>query len=842
MKISHKLNIGFLGTSLLLGITGLLYLRINLAIERDTQSVIQSTLVEVKASKQLARSLQSLEASSQQVLLARSQRELKGKNLVKNHQNYQIIEQALIDLDKALSMSQKATSLGAEFQDKVSTLDYQAEKEELSWLKTLKKEINLSKQLVTHYLALNQSHPDRAEQFFSQQLQPQIREVLIPLVQKYQDDAIKELEEQALDIKEAIHHDNQIIVYSLIVSIFLSLVLGRLVSRSIAGPIEVLQQSALRIGQGKFEPISTAIVQSQDELGVLAVSFNQMLAGLKKTTVSKSELDRVLSSMIDSLIVITTEGTIEKVNQATVNLLGYSEKELINKNLKSLLAENTQLDINNLLQKDLMNNWEITYLTKDGRKILVAVSNSVVFDEHGDPEKIICVARDITERRLAERKLRYEARHDKLTGLPNRTFFKERLEQLIQRTQESQDYLFAVLFLDLDRFKVVNDSLGHLAGDELLIELAQRLKRCFRSEDLVARLGGDEFAILLENLQNHDEATTIAQRVQEQLNFPFHLAGGHELFITASIGIALNREDYKNIEDFLRDADTAMYKAKALGKARHVVFDRSMHIKALERLNLENDLRRAIERNQFQVFYQPIVELDNREIIGFEALVRWQHPQRGMVSPAEFIPIAEETGAIVPIGWWVLRTACRQMRQWKRRHRRDSPLTLSVNLSALQFAIPDLSAQIMQILEETGLEPHCLTLEITESAIIENIDRASLILQELKAFGIKVSMDDFGTGYSSLSYLYRLPISTLKIDRSFVRDIESDRQKLEVTRTIVLLANNLGMDVIAEGVETSYQLALLSQLNCEYGQGYLFSKPVPSEIAEALIVEKQVIL
>ena len=432
------------------------------------------------------------------------------------------------------------------------------------------------------------------------------------------------------------------------------------------------------------------------------------------------------------------------------------------------------------------------------------------------------------------------AMQDKLTGLPNRAFFHQELEKLIRRGQQDKNYLFAVLFLDLDGFKIVNDSLGHQAGDQLLIEMARKAKACLRSEDFIARLGGDEFAILLQQIKGVSDAQTVAERIQLELTQPIHLQE-QDVFVSASIGIALSQQGYDNIEDFLRDADIAMYRAKAGGKARHTVFEPSMRLEAQIRLQLENDLRRGIERNQLAVFYQPIVDLSSGRIIGLEALIRWQHPEKGLVSPSEFIPLAEETGLILQIGWSILHTACLQVRQWQEQYPLNLPFSVSVNISAIQFSRADFPEQIGRILEETGLEPQHLNLEITESAIIKNIDRASSILGKLNALGIKVSLDDFGTGYSSLSYLYKLPINTLKIDGSFVQDIESDREKFEVTRTIVNLAHNLGMEVVAEGVETNNQLALLKELNCQYGQGYLFGYAVTSERAEALIAEKVIL-
>ena len=427
---------------------------------------------------------------------------------------------------------------------------------------------------------------------------------------------------------------------------------------------------------------------------------------------------------------------------------------------------------------------------------------------------------------------RHAAFHDSLTGLPNRALLTDHLQLSIDRSKLNNGHLFALLFLDLDRFKNINDSLGHVAGDQLLIAIARRLEECLRPTDTAARLGGDEFAILLDGLEDYSHAIQVAERAQKELTRPFNL-NGHEVYTTASIGITLCSTGYEQPESILRDADTAMYRAKEKGKARHEVFDLVMHAKAVTRLQLENDLRRAVERQEFQLHYQPIVSLATAKIVGFESLVRWQHPQRGMVSPLDFISIAEETGLIVELGLWVLREACRQTREWQQK---DPSLMISVNLSGKQFTQPDLIDQIKRILDETNLDPRSLKLEITESVVMENADTASSMLMQLRALGIQSSIDDFGTGYSSLSYLHRFPVNTLKIDRSFISRMDEGDEETEIVRTIMTLATNLGMEVVAEGIETEKQLAHLKAMKCTYGQGYLFSKPVNAGDATKLIL------
>jgi len=457
---------------------------------------------------------------------------------------------------------------------------------------------------------------------------------------------------------------------------------------------------------------------------------------------------------------------------------------------------------------------------------------------------------DITERKQAEQQLIYNAFYDQLTGLANRALFMDRLKQAIQRAKQSlrsnpqnQPYLLAVLFLDLNRFKLVNDSLGNQIGDQLLQHFASRLQRCLGSTDTLARLGGDEFVILLEGIPDISAATRVADAIQTTLNLPFRFEES-EVFMTLSIGIAssttndhhpLGDHSFLQPEDLLRNASIAMYRAKAQGKSCYEVFDSTMHRRIVDRLQLETDLRRAIERQEFQVYYQPIVSLASGRIKGFEALLRWQHPHRGLVSPNEFIPTAEETGLITLIDWQTLREACSQMKAWQEEFRGSPPLTINVNLSCKQFTQPNVLEQIDAILKETGLAASSLKLEITESEVMENSDLVRALLLQLKERKINLCIDDFGTGYSSLSRLQHFPVNTLKIDRSFVSRIGSLGENLEIIKTIVKLARALSMDVVAEGIELSEQISPLIAMQCEYGQGYFFSKPVDRDAARLLL-------
>jgi diguanylate cyclase (GGDEF)-like protein len=430
---------------------------------------------------------------------------------------------------------------------------------------------------------------------------------------------------------------------------------------------------------------------------------------------------------------------------------------------------------------------------------------------------------------------RHAAFHDSLTGLPNRSLFTEHLRLALGRAHQNEEYRFCVLFLDLDRFKNINDSLGHPCGNELLILVARRLETCIRQTDVVARFGGDEFAILLDSLEDPSDAIHVAEKVLQTLSAPFRLTS-HEAITTATIGIALSSPNYKEAEDLIRDADTAMYRAKEAGKARYQIFNSAMHTRAVTLLRLETDLRRAIENDELCLYYQPIVSVSNGQLYGFEALVRWHHPERGVVLPTDFIALAEETGLILPLGLNVLREACRQLRVWQQHSLSARDLIMSVNLSGKQIMQADLVERIAEVLRESELKPWHLKLEVTESVVMDNPEAAAITLAKLRALGVRLSIDDFGTGYSSLSYLNRFPLDILKIDRSFISTMNQSDENLQIVKTIVTLAGNLGLEVIAEGVETEEQLNQLRLLKCQYAQGFLFSKPMDAEQADLFIL------
>jgi len=555
---------------------------------------------------------------------------------------------------------------------------------------------------------------------------------------------------------------------------------------------------------------------------------------------SEEKLAHILNSLEEVVWSISAAtGELLYLNPAAQKVCGYSISELFahpNLWLEVVHPEDRQRVkryYQNLLEQGNLEA-EFRIIRPDGEVRWLSVRGRVICDKKGIAMRVDGIVDDITYRKQVEEQLIHDALHDPLTGLPNRTLLMERVEFALQRANQCKDYLFAVLFIDLDRFKLVNDSLGHAVGDQLLIAIANLLKQCLRPMDTIARLGGDEFTILLNGLKDNTDAIRIAEQLQAKISSPFQLKN-HTVFTNASIGIVLSSTGYEQAADLLRNADIAMYRAKEQGKARYAIFDQVMYEQTLELLQLESDLRLALERQEFCLHYQPIISLMTGRLTGFEALVRWQHPRQGFIPPEKFIPIAEDTGLIVPLGKWVLREACRQLRIWQTQFRSLTQLNISVNLASKQIKEPNLLDEISQILAETGLNGRYLKLEITESMLMDDIPSTINTLSQIRAMNIQLSIDDFGQGYSSLSYLHRFPINTLKIDRSFVSHMNLEREKFEIVRTITTLAHTLAMDVIAEGVETSEQFTQLRSLGCEFGQGYFFSKPVNCTLAGAML-------
>jgi diguanylate cyclase (GGDEF)-like protein/PAS domain S-box-containing protein len=532
-------------------------------------------------------------------------------------------------------------------------------------------------------------------------------------------------------------------------------------------------------------------------------------------------------------------GKFTSLNRAGERITGYSRDEALNMQISEVVApeylEYAERMTVRKLEGELPTSYELEIIAKGGRRVMLELSTRLIY-QNDKPVGVQGIGRDITSRRVAEEQLLHNALHDSLTDLPNRTEFMRHLQCAVDQAKANPEFKFAVLFLDLDRFKVINDSLGHVVGDKLLVGIAKRLKSCVRPRDIVARFGGDEFTVLLNKIEDSSDATMVADRLQEKLTQPFKF-GNYEVFSSASIGIIVSDEIDRGAEDFLRDADTAMYRAKEAGKARCEVFDREMHAANINLLQIETDLRRALNRDEFEVFYQPIINMETGHCREFEALIRWKHPAHGYVSPKEIISVAEESGLIIPIGHWILEQACKQTRLWQKNLPGLENLSISVNLSAKQLMHPTLLGQLEDTLQTTGLKSRFLKLEVTESTVIERSETALAVLSEIKALGISLSMDDFGTGYASLSYLHQFPFERLKIDRSFVDRMDHDPKSEAIVRTILLLGKNLNMEVVAEGIETNRQLELLRVLGCNLGQGFLFSRPIHASEAEKFLTE-----
>ena len=536
-------------------------------------------------------------------------------------------------------------------------------------------------------------------------------------------------------------------------------------------------------------------------------------------------------------VIIQDDMTISRANSVFVHMSGYGKGEIeLKKSFFDFWDEKSRRAI--VSDEGNLNNEEnlgCKLISKDreAKDILLTITTIPGTDNH------VASLTNISELKEAERQISHQAFHDALTNLPNRALFMEHLSMAIKRGKRRPDYHFAVLYLDIDRFKLVNDSLGHSVGDNLLKAFAERLQVSLRDIDTLARLGGDEFVILLEDIEDEDFASVVAVRLQQALKRPF-LVNSKEVFAPASFGVVLNTKDYDLPVDIIRDADAAMYHAKEKGRAQYKVFDKKLHQKALHLLQRETDLRKAIHRKEFVTHYQPIVSLKTRSVVGFEALIRWNHPQLGLIYPDSFISIAEETGLIIPITRLVLQEACSDLKSWQEQIQDLQKLTMNVNISSKHFLLPSLLDDIKEILDGTDLPPDHLKLEITETALMEDVEETVRHVNRMRDYGLQIVIDDFGTGYSSLSYLQRLPIDTLKVDRSFVSHIQNTPDgNRNIVEAIISLAHRLDMIVVAEGVETLEQLTILLDMKCQFGQGYLFSKPVSKGGVEELINKMQ---
>ena len=537
-------------------------------------------------------------------------------------------------------------------------------------------------------------------------------------------------------------------------------------------------------------------------------------------------------------IIIEENGTIALANTKFLNLSGYQKEEVQNR--KSWIEFIDQNYHNRLFEKKsrtgtlhypTINNFEGKFINKNNHQLDVLISLSPI---PGTNKSVVSIS-DISPLKRAEKQIYHQAFHDSLTNLPNRKLFMEHLNMAMKRSRRRDENCFAVLYLDINRFKLINDSLGHNLGDKLLVAFGRKLQRSLRDIDTLARFGGDEFIIILEEIVDEDQAVKIVKRLQQELQHPFVL-DGNEIFTPTSFGIVLNTRNYKRPEDILRDASVALYHAKVKGGSHFQIFDQSLHNKALHHLQIETDLRKGVENNDFELHYQPIVSVDTIAIIGFEALIRWNHPRYGLLYPYKFISVAEETGLIVPIGKWVLQEACKDMVRWQQRIKNYLHLIMSVNISSKQFLRSEIIGEIQEILAQSGLPPERLKLEITETALMEDRKESIRIIKQLKELGIQMVIDDFGTGYSSMSYLQQLPVDMLKVDRSFVSKMhQKPAENKKIVETIVTLAHKLNMTVVAEGVETQEQHCMLSDMNCQLAQGYLFARPLQREKMDQLI-------
>src|SRR5208337_4419218 len=590
-----------------------------------------------------------------------------------------------------------------------------------------------------------------------------------------------------------------------------------------------------------------------------AIYQHLQLHRIRRQLAERDQLFHLISeNAADMIALVDSDGRRLYNSPAYLKVLGYSPEDLVATSSIEQIHPDDRPRVLKAAEKARLGGpgerMEYRVRHKDGSWRTLESTASPVRNANGQTDKLVIVNRDITERKRAEEMLAHNAFHDGLTNLPNRALFLDRLQQALTLSKRHANYKFAVLLIDVDEFKIINDSLGHTVGDELLIQIGQRLKDSVRradtvarprtsgapdrlaNDDTLARLGGDEFTILLDDIRDPIEAVRVAERLQAELATPF-IVNQQEIVISASIGIVSSTSPHTQAEDLVRDADIAMYRAKRAGRARCEVSDTAMHANAVKRLRLETDLRKALEQGEFRVYYQPIVSLQTGKITGFEALTRWQRPE-GILPPIEFIAVAEETGLIIPMNRRLLREACQHLRSWQSEFPSSPPLTMSVNITSREFAQPGLASEIRNSLDQTGVDPACLQLEIIETIAMGDAEKSGHVLAHLKALGVRLSIDDFGTGYSSLSRLRRIPVDTLKIDRAFISHMDTDPESREIVRTIIMLAHNLGLKVVAEGAETEAHVNLLKLLSCEMAQGYFFSRPADDQAMSKLLAGK----
>ena len=671
-------------------------------------------------------------------------------------------------------------------------------------------------------------------------------------------DAGRKLEELTESATQRIGNARLILFITMAATLLFGVLVAVHLIRAVTQPVSMLVKATRSLASGNLGHVID--LRDRTEFGELASNFNAMSIALSKSyaalTREVEERRQAECALRESeeRYALAAEGANDglwdwDIRKNTVHysvrwksMLGYGMEELGSGPEEWLerVHPDDREQVNAKLAAHLISpspHFECEYRIqhRDGSYRWMLNRGLAVRDESGNACRMAGSQTDITDRKAAEAQLLHDAFHDALTGLPNRALFLDRLEHEIAGAKRHPDYLYAVLLMDLDRFKVINDSLGHDMGDKLLVSVAQRLTSCLRPEDTVARLGGDEFAVLLENITDAANAEEITCRIEKALSAPYFI-DGHEIVTTQSIGVTVKTTLYERAEQILRDADIAMYDSKTKGRAQHAFYDTTLHAGIVARLKLESDLRVAVEhRKGFVLHYQPIIDLTNRRLIGFEALVRWMHPLRGLIFPLEFIPLAEETGMIFSLSEWIIREACRQVHAWQQQYPAHPPLRMSVNISGRQLVQPGFAEAIASILQDEGLESGSLAIEVTESMLIEHSNAALETLARLQTMGVHIHIDDFGTGYSSLSYLHRFPVNALKIDRSFIAKLSADHENEEIIRTIIALARHLGLEVIAEGIEQDDQLSAIKDLACGFGQGFLFSRPLPADAMDAWI-------
>ncbi|MBI4844137.1 MAG: EAL domain-containing protein [Nitrospirae bacterium] len=677
-----------------------------------------------------------------------------------------------------------------------------------------------------------------------------IGEAILSLTEEMSHSASKSLQDLTTARKKEAEKVKYILSLTILLCLLLSILVAIILTRSVTNPISKLLSATGKIASGEYG--ATVDYKGKNEFGKLASHFNQMSSKISSEIAERMKTENSLRES-EERYALAARGANDGLwdwdlsagiiyfSSRWKSMLGFSDNEISENieewykrihpdDVKGVKAEMTA-HINGIIPQ-FQNEHRIKH--KDGSYRWMLSRGLAVSDDSGKVHRMAGSITDITEKKINEEQLIYDAFHDALTNLPNRALFMDRLTHAINRSlRDSRKFRFAVLFIDIDRFKVVNDSLGHLLGDKLLIQVSYKLQESLRPGDTVARLGGDEFAILLEDIKDASDVTHLIERISAAISAPFSL-DGNEVFITISTGISFSDVNYAKPEELLRNADIAMYHAKTNGRDRHEIFTPLMYESVVASMQLQTDMRRALENKEFRLYYQPIISIETKKLAGFEALIRWEHPVRGILSPNEFIPLAEETGMILPIGEWVIDEACRQLCDWHKQCPCETPLTVSINISSKQVT-QGLVDQMKRILSDTGINPNSVILEITESVLMDNPSSVTSLLTQLKEMDIQLHIDDFGTGYSSLSYLHDLPIDALKIDRSFVSKLSISGEKHEIVGTITELARNLKMAVTAEGIETHEQFDKIRTLNCRHIQGFLFSKPLDSKAIELIL-------